>query len=245
MESELFGHERGAFTGATTSRQGKFELAAGGTIMLDEIGEMVLPMQAKLLRVLQERSFQRVGGSREIHANVRILAATNRDLAGEITTNHFREDLFYRLNVFPIYVPPLRDRKDDIPLLAEYFLKKNCAAKNKPLKRITKKTMDKLIFYSWPGNVRELENCIERIVTLVNKDDIEPEDVVFSLIEANINDNRDDSSKSLDEIEKEHLLRVLNTNGWNKEKAAAILGINRSTLFRKLKRYEINDRQGT
>jgi len=166
LESELFGHERGAFTGASTARQGKFELASGGTIMLDEIGEMVLPMQAKLLRVLQERTFQRVGGSRELHANVRVVAATNRDLAHDITIGHFREDLFYRLNVFPITLPSLRHRHDAIDVLAQFFVRLHAHSMGKRISGIATSALKALRSYHWPGNIRELQNVMERAVIL-------------------------------------------------------------------------------
>ncbi len=239
MESELFGHERGAFTGATTTRQGKFELAAGGTIMLDEIGEMVLPMQAKLLRVLQERSFQRVGGSREIHANVRILAATNRDLAGEITTNHFREDLFYRLNVFPITLPPLRDRRDAIDDLAEFFVRLHSRGMGKHLSGISSPARKILRAHHWPGNIRELQNVLERAAILA-RDEITPDELP-EIIRTPPDNGAPKHHGLLKEAERQAIMTALKATGGNRRLAADRLGISRRTLQYRLKEFDIPD----
>ena len=166
LESELFGHERGAFTGALTRREGRFELAHGGTLFLDEIGEMALDMQPKLLRLLQEREFERVGGSKTLYSNARVVAATNRDLGSMVCERSFREDLYYRLNVFPIHVPPLRERRQDIPLLADKFMRKVAARMGKSVERISRESMTRLTDHDWPGNVRELQNVLERAVIL-------------------------------------------------------------------------------
>jgi transcriptional regulator with GAF, ATPase, and Fis domain len=168
VESELFGHEKGAFTGAVEKRIGKFELASGGTIFLDEVGEMPLELQAKLLRVLQEREFERIGGKSILKADVRVVAATNRDLQAEVAQGRFRADLYYRLNVFPIYLPPLRERREDIPLLAVHFAQKYCTVMHRPFRGIRETAMQELLSYEWPGNVRELENLVEQAVILSN-----------------------------------------------------------------------------
>ncbi len=179
IESELFGFERGAFTGAVQPRRGKFELANGGTILLDEIGEMPINLQAKLLRVLQEKEIDRLGG-KTIPVDVRVIATTNRDLAKEVKEGRFREDLFYRLSVFPIYIPPLRDRRDDIPLLVQHFLSIYSRKVGKEIEGVEKKAMQMLVNYDWPGNVRELENCIYRAVILANGPTVKEEDILFS-----------------------------------------------------------------
>ena len=177
LESELFGHERGAFTGATAMRKGRFELADTGTLFLDEIGDIPLPLQAKLLRVLQERSFERVGGSRPIKVDVRIVTATNKELKDEVDRGHFREDLYYRLNVLHIHLPPLRERSDDIPMLTNHFINKFAEMLNKPNLRISGDALRYLVNLSWDGNVRELENTIERAAILCSNDVIRAEDV--------------------------------------------------------------------
>jgi len=174
IESELFGHVKGAFTGATTDRKGRFELAHGGTLFLDEVGDIPMAIQIKLLRVLQEREFERVGGTETIKVNVRLIAATNRDLQAMVAEGKFREDLYYRLHVFPIYVPPLRKRKADIVLLADHFLEKYSKDNNKNVRRLSSAVIDMLMSYHWPGNVRELENCIERAVLVAEGDVIHP-----------------------------------------------------------------------
>jgi len=242
MESELFGHERGAFTGATTTRQGKFELAAGGTIMLDEIGEMPLPMQAKLLRVLQERNFQRVGGSREIHANVRVLAATNRDLMGEITARHFREDLFYRLNVFPITLPPLRDRLDGMDDLAAFLVRLHSREMGKQLAGIASSARKALRAHHWPGNIRELQNVLERAVILA-RNEITMADLP-DLILVSGKSSRPEEHGLLKEAEHQTIIAALKATAGNRRLAADRLGISRRTLQYRLKEFGVADDNG-
>ncbi|MFH2123868.1 MAG: sigma-54 dependent transcriptional regulator [Pseudomonadota bacterium] len=239
LESELFGHERGSFTGASTSRQGKFELASGGTIMLDEIGEMVLPMQAKLLRVLQERTFQRVGGSREMHANVRVVAATNRDLAHDITTGHFREDLFYRLNVFPITLPSLRDRHDAIDVLAQFFVRLHSRSMGKRISGIATSALKALRSYSWPGNIRELQNVMERAVILTRGEVTSAELPEF--FRAAEKSALPDGSGLLKEAEHQVIIAALKATDGNRRRAADRLGISLRTLQYRLKEYGMPD----
>ena len=239
LESELFGHERGAFTGASTTRQGKFELAAGGTIMLDEIGEMVLPMQAKILRVLQERTFQRVGGSREIHADVRVLAATNRDLAREITVGRFREDLFYRLNVFPVMLPSLRDRRDAVGDLAEFFIRLHARTMGKQLSGITTPARKALCAYHWPGNIRELQNVLERAVILARGEVTSAE--LPELFRSALNGVLPAEGGLLKEAEHQAIIAALKATAGNRRLAADRLGISRRTLQYRLKEYGVAD----
>ena len=240
LESELFGHERGAFTDAYIQRRGRFELADGGTLFLDEIGDIPLATQAKLLRVLQEGEFERVGGEETIKVDVRIVAATNQSLPEAIKEKRFREDLFYRLNVVSIDLPPLRERKEDIPLLAQYFLKKHRAA-NRRVEGISKKALDQLTSYPWPGNVRELENTMERTIILAKRPLIEEEDL--SLPSRNtVSLGKLDfslSSKSLREIEKTALRAVLEETDWNLSRAAQILEISRTTLYSKIRKHKL------
>lgn len=238
LESELFGHERGAFTGATTTRQGKFELAAGGTILLDEVGEMPLLMQSKLLRVLQEHSFQRVGGNREMHANVRILAASNRDLATEVTEGRFREDLFYRLNVFPITLPPLRDRDDALGDLVDFLIRLHARTMGKKISGITTQAMKVLRAYYWPGNIRELQNVIERAiilsrgeVTIMELPEIFHSPPPVSREEGGI----------LKETERKSIAAALKATAGKRRLAADRLGISLRTLQYRLKEYGITD----
>ncbi|MBM3319104.1 MAG: sigma-54-dependent Fis family transcriptional regulator [Candidatus Eisenbacteria bacterium] len=237
LESELFGHVKGSFTGAVRDKEGLFAVANGGTFLLDEVGETTPVIQVKLLRVLQEREIIPVGGTRPISVNVRLIAATNADLEEKIHEGTFRADLFYRLNVIPMHVPPLRERKEDIPILVDHFLKRFDAEGRK---RITPEAMEILLHYGWPGNVRELENIMERMVILHDKDLITPDDLpmrVRSRAESSPIDEADLSSLTLEELEKRHLIRVLEETGWQKRKASSILGINTSTLYRKLQRY--------
>jgi len=241
MESELFGHERGAFTGATTTRQGKFELAAGGTIMLDEIGEMPLPMQAKLLRVLQERNFQRVGGSREFHANVRVLAATNRDLANEITSRHFREDLFYRLNVFPISLPPLRDRLDAMDDLAEFLVRLHGRGMGKQISGIAASARKALRAYHWPGNIRELQNILERAVILARNEITLAELPGIIRAPAEPGNGTRERHGLLKEVERQAIMTALKATSGNRRLAADRLGISRRTLQYRLKEFGLAD----
>ncbi|MFZ1946567.1 MAG: sigma-54 dependent transcriptional regulator [bacterium] len=240
LESELFGHVRGSFTGAVRDKDGLFAVAKGGTFFLDEVGETSPTIQVKLLRVLQEREIIPVGGTRPIKVDVRLIAATNADLEADVDSGKFRKDLFYRLNVIPIRIPPLRERKDDIPLLVEHFLKGYCETAGKPAKSLSPETFDVLARYDWPGNVRELENAIERAVILQEDRVITPDDLPEKM-RFQSRDKTESvvsvSNLTLDELEREYLLKVLEETGWHKKRAAAILGINASTLYRKLQRY--------
>jgi len=245
LESELFGHIKGSFTGAIRDRQGRFEIASGGTIFLDEIDAFSPKLQVKLLRVLQEGEFERVGDTKTIKVDVRVIAATNQDLKKLIKEGLFREDLYYRLNVIPINVPPLRERKDDIPLLVEHFLKKSSQKlKGKIVRDVSPQVMELFFAYDWPGNIRELENVIERAVILCKGERIEVEDLPEFFMELRGKD-RDDEKRnfSLKEVvkdsEKEIIEKVLKECGGNRKKAAQILGINRTTLYNKLKAYGI------
>ena len=239
LESELFGHEKGAFTGAVQARQGKFELARGGTIFLDEIGEMPLPLQAKLLRVLQERVFERVGGTREIKADVRVIAATNRNLQAEVAERQFREDLYYRLNVFPLHLPPLRERADAIPRLADYFLHRFSRQIGKNLKGIEEGVMEAMRKYAWPGNVRELQNVIERAVILAQ--DMVRIDNLPGGMTYGTAPKREESKDILKSAERELIVRALRRHGGNRRLTAEELGISRRTLQYKLKEYGLLD----
>lgn len=247
LESELFGHEKGAFTGADKRREGRFMLADKGTIFLDEIGETSAAMQAKLLRVIQEREIQRVGGEETLSVDVRILAATNRNLEEEVKSGRFREDLFYRLNVVTLRIPALSERQDDVPLLAQHFLEKFAKKNRKQVKGFSPLAMDMLIKYAWPGNVRELENSIERAVILLLDEHITDKELPATITEAYAG-KRDwvepsvpaASNRSLEEIEKEAILASLEDSGGNKSVTARNLGINRKTLYKKLKEYGID-----
>jgi len=242
LESELFGHMRGAFTDAKADRPGLFEEAQKGTLFLDEISELPLMLQAKLLRAIQEREIRRVGSTKSIPVDVRIIAATNLNLADEVKAKHFREDLYYRLNVIEIRLPPLRDRRDDIPLLVETFLHKCAKANRKPLQGVSESSLALLIDYSWPGNVRELENIIERAVTLARGEKIMPEDLPAT-VQGSRGDRRvlDDAAERtlpLQEVEWEYIKKILEKTGGNKYQAAQALGIDRKTLYRKLAEME-------
>jgi len=241
LESELFGHEKGAFTGATRQKIGRFEQANGGTVFLDEIGEISPTAQIKLLRVLQNHTIERVGGESSIGVDVRILAATNRKLEDEVKAGRFREDLFYRLNVIPITIPSLRDRRNDIPLLANHFLKHFARERDKSLTRISEEAMRLLLGHPWPGNVRELENSIEHAVVLAKFDTIQPGDLPPSLQGEQQPAVPDSSTATLTMVEKEEQLiqDALAACAGNKSAAAAQLGISRSTLYEKLKKYGI------
>ncbi len=232
LEAELFGYERGAFTGATTSKPGKFELAHRGTIFLDEIGEMPLFAQAKLLRVLQEHEIERLGGTRPKKVDVRVIAATNRDLEKLVAEGKFRADLFYRLNVVHIHIPPLRERREDILPLANYFLKKFTKNMHKQIEGFSRQAVEQLIAYDWPGNVRELENAIERAVVLARTNLILPEDLPISPASP-----PQSESLRLEDVEKRHIEMVLRRTGWNISRAAELLGIHRNTLREKIKKY--------
>jgi DNA-binding NtrC family response regulator len=235
MESELFGYQKGAFTDAKETKKGRLELAHGGTLFLDEIGEISMRMQIDLLRVLEDHIFYRVGGTQPIETNFRVIAATNRDIDKAIKDGSFREDLYYRLNVFSFKMPSLCERKEDIPLLAEHFLYRFSQETNKPFDKITREAIDELMLYEWPGNIRELENAIERAVVVAKSRKILPEDLpIFQPVKAQTPQHH-----SLREIEKFHIKQILNTNNWNISKSAEILCIDRSTLYNKIKRYNI------
>jgi two-component system response regulator AtoC len=239
IESELFGHEKGAFTGAIKRKAGRFELANGGTIFLDEIGDIPLSTQAKILRVIQERQFERVGGTDTLNVDVRIIAATNRNLEDEVKKGNFREDLYYRLNVIPITLPPLRERKEDIPNLIDFFLNK-CTNKLSRNIRFSKDAINALLGYDYPGNVRELENIVERCATLATTDIIQKDDLPSFTFEK-IGDKRPFSlSDVAAEAEKEHIIRILKTTKGNKTRAAEMLGISRKTLWEKMNAYRID-----
>jgi two-component system response regulator HydG len=245
LESELFGHEKGAFTGADRRHEGRFMQANRGTIFLDEISETSSTMQAKLLRVLQEKEIQRVGGEEVLPVNVRVVAATNRDLEAEVAGGRFREDLFYRLNVMRLMVPPLRDRLEDIPVLAQHFLERFAAQNRKTVKGFTPLAMDMLLKHEWPGNVRELENAVERAVILLTGDHITEKQLPLHIVQkyAENKEQRSpappssDGSRSLEEIEKEAIMSTLEATGQNKSEAARRLGITRKTLHNKMKGY--------
>ena len=234
LESELFGHEKGAFTGANWRHKGKFEMADGGTIFLDEIGAVSPKMQVELLRVIESKKFNRVGGNEIISSDFRVVAATNEPIENMVKEGRFREDLYYRLNVFSVNIPPLRERKKDIPILAEYFLKKFCATMNKNLRKISDKAMEFLCEYSWPGNVRELENAIERAVVVGRSSEILIEDLPFN--KSNIEDKAD-STVPLAEVEKNYIEKVLLSNNWNISRSADVLGIDRVTLYNKINKF--------
>jgi formate hydrogenlyase transcriptional activator len=237
LESELFGHEKGAFTGAVTKKIGRFELADGGTIFLDEVGEIPLELQPKLLRVLQEQEFEHLGGTRTVHVDVRLVAATNRDLKQLVADGEFRSDLYYRLNVFPILVPPLRERSEDIPQLVQHFTLKHADQMKKPITSIASETMAALCHYSWPGNVRELENFIECSVILSQGSTLD-----VSLGELEPFTRREADVSTLKDIEREHILRALNESNWvvgGQSGAAAKLGMKRTSLQYKMQRLGI------
>jgi DNA-binding NtrC family response regulator len=229
LESELFGHEKGAFTGADRLRKGRFELADGGTLLLDEVGEIDPALQAKLLRVLQERSFERVGSSRTRRADVRVVATTNRDLPAEVARGRFREDLYYRLNVLPVRMPPLRERREEIPLLAEHFLARH-------RKDISAAAMRALCAYDWPGNVRELANLLERAAVLCPGDEISAE-MIAPWLEAPVRAPLSLAGRTLEEIERRAIEENLRACGGNRERAARVLGISARTLRDKLKKW--------
>ena len=231
LESELFGHEKGAFTGAQYRKKGKFEIAEGGTVFLDEIGDISLKTQTDLLRVLQEHEIVRVGGTHSIKVDFRCVAATNKDLEKLIEEGKFRPDLFYRLNVFRIELPALRDRRDDIPLLVNHFVQKFSLQMNKRINRVSPNAMNLLQQQPWAGNVRELENAVERAMVVAQEPEIREQDFVFKAAAAN------GASRSLEEMEKIHILRILEACNWNQSRAAEVLDIDRVTLHHKLKKY--------
>jgi len=248
LESELFGHERGAFTNAVAMRKGRFELADGGTLFMDEVAEMSQSLQVKLLRVLQEMEFERVGGTRTIKVDVRVVAASNRDLKEEVEAGRFREDLFYRLNVVHLHLPPLRERQEDIPLLAAHFIKKYVQENLRDKTRITPEALQVLIHYAWPGNVRELENVMERAVILCSNNTISPQDLPAELAPAPAESRLDIDRfiplntplpEALDSIEEQMIRRALEKSGQVQVRAAELLGITKSLLQYKLKKYHL------
>ena len=245
IESELFGHVRGAFTGAVENRRGKFEVADGGTIFLDEIGDMSLKTQAKVLRVLQEQTMEPVGGTNRIRVDARVLAATNKDLQAEIRTGHFREDLYFRLNVIPIFVPPLRERQEDIPLLADHFMAEFSREYGRRLKRFDAGAVAVLQHYAWPGNVRELRNVIERLMIMVPGDAISAADLGFlnvapaARVETVESASRQTLHEARDNFERELILRTLGEQQGNMSRTADVLGVERSNLYRKMKAFGI------
>ena len=233
LESELFGHERGAFTGAQYRRKGKFEMADGGTVFLDEIGTVSPKMQVELLRVIETKQFMRVGGSEVITSDFRIICATNSDLEAGVRAGTFREDLYYRLNVFTIFIPPIRERRTDIPPLAGHFLRKYAVAMNRPVSGISSEAMDLLVRYDWPGNVREIENVIELAMVLAKPPLVQPDDLPFQLVEK----QPMPSGGSLAAVERAHVANILQQTGWNITRAAEILEIDRVTLYNKIAKY--------
>jgi DNA-binding NtrC family response regulator len=248
LESELFGHEKGAFTGAYKSRIGRFEMANGGTIFLDEIGEMSPALQVKLLRVLQEKRFERVGGTKTIHVDARIIAATNKNLIAALNKGKFREDLYYRLNVIPIKVPPLRQRKSDIPLLIDFFMKKFQKGKEKKITGFSPEAMDAMLKYDWPGNVRELENVIKRLTILCDYQVVGCEDLPEHIpqkgrsiqpVEEDFLEDGVTLHKAVEDYEKRLILGALERSNWVKTRAAKLLNINRTTLVEKIKKQNL------
>jgi DNA-binding NtrC family response regulator len=243
MESELFGHVKGAFTSAVADRDGAFQLADGGSLFLDEIAELSLPLQAKLLRVIQSREFRKVGGGRSVKVDVRIICATNKDLAARVTQGEFREDLFYRLEVVPVTIPPLRERKEDIPVLVSHFIEKFNRNNRKQIRSVSSRTMGALLRYSWPGNVRELENCIERAAVMADKPVIDVEEL-GSLLRAGNGRVGPEPSKgdyqprSLKEAERDHIIRTLEMVQGNRKHAAEVLGLSLRNLYYKLEQIQ-------
>jgi two-component system nitrogen regulation response regulator NtrX len=237
IESELFGHTKGSFTGASDARKGKFELANGGTLFLDEIGDMTLKTQAKVLRAVEDQKFQPIGAPAAVQVDVRVIAATNKNLPQEIAAGRFREDLFYRLNVIPFFVPPLRERREDIPVLARYFMRVFSAEHGSVPKDFTSEALDMMMDYSWPGNVRELRNEVERIVIMVQKAQIHARDL--SLPNGTITTKASTLHEARAQYEREFILSKLKENDWNISQTARLLGLERSYLYRKMKAYGI------
>ena len=236
LESELFGHEKGAFTDAKYTKKGRLEMADAGTLFFDEVGDISIKMQIDLLRVLETHEFSRVGGTVTLHSDFRVIAATHQDLQEAIQKKTFRQDLFYRLNVVHLQVPPLREREEDIPILAHHFLRRFATETNKKIDSIHPAALEAMRRYSWPGNVRELENAIERAVVVEKGRQIKPADLPFVTPES-------EESKmgrfSLEEMERQHIARVLSAEGGNISATAAVLGINRTTLYHKIKKYQL------
>ncbi|MCP5063071.1 MAG: sigma-54-dependent Fis family transcriptional regulator [Ignavibacteriae bacterium] len=239
LESELFGHVKGAFTGAIKNKKGKFELAREGTIFLDEIAELSISLQAKLLRVLQEREFEKVGGENTYPMKARIIAASNRNLENLVKEGKFREDLYYRLRVFTIDIPALKERKEDIPLLVVHFLKKINKEIHKNVKKIPIESMEKLQFHNWPGNIRELENTLMQAIVLSKSDVLVPDNILINPLNNEVDDSFE-TNLSLFEVEKRHIRNVLDSVNGDKVKAIAILGISKPTLYSKLEKYNIS-----
>ncbi len=237
LESELFGHEKGAFTGATFNRKGRFEMADGGTIFLDEIATISPKMQIELLRVLETKSFVRVGGNREITSDFRVICATNRDLAAMVRNGTFREDLYYRLNVVNIDIPPLRERTDDIPLLVNHFIRKYCTSMSRDLITIEPAALKHLEKFEFPGNVRELENMIERAIVIGNGREIKLKDLPLGA------ETPENSVESLDELEKRHIEQILLKYNWNISRSARALSVDRVTLYNKIKKYDLKQKE--
>jgi len=240
LESELFGHEKGSFTGAIRRKIGRFEMAQGGTIFLDEIGEVSPPTQIMLLRVVQDHRIERVGGEETLEVDVRVIAATNKNLTEEMKKGTFREDLYYRLNVIPIFVPPLRERKDDIPLLVSHFLQKFSQERGKEIKSFSPEVMEILLAHSWPGNVRELENVIDHAIIIAKQDKILTKDLPQFLLQKPLPTQE---LTTLQDYEKNLILKTLKETNWNKHKASKRLNINRSTFYGKMKRYGLEKEQ--
>ncbi len=237
LESELFGHEKGAFTGALYNRKGRFEMADSGTIFLDEIATISPKMQIELLRVLETKSFVRVGGNKEISSDFRVICATNRDLKSLVAQGIFREDLYYRLNVVNIHVPPLRERVEDIPLLVEYFIRKYCNSMNRPLVSIEQSALKRLSEYPFPGNIRELENMVERAIVVGNGKKIQLKDLPFGKEK----EQPESSLESLEDFEKEFILKILLKYKWNIKRSAEALKVDRVTLYNKIKKYGLKN----
>jgi transcriptional regulator with GAF, ATPase, and Fis domain len=255
LETELFGHEKGAFTGAVARKAGRFELAHRGTLFLDEIGDLPLALQAKILRALEEKRFERVGGTQSLHVDVRVVAATNRNLKQRVAERQFREDLFFRLSVFPIQIPPLRERSQDVVILARHFVDRFCRDLNKKPLALSTAALDELNAYSWPGNVRELQNCIERAVILCDGDSIQPRHLNLSFRqpvptatatspwdEIDLSGTMTDAlRRATAEVERRKLERALIETAGNKQRAAEALQISYKTMLQKLKEYGIDD----
>ncbi|NOY39481.1 MAG: sigma-54-dependent Fis family transcriptional regulator [Nitrospirae bacterium] len=239
IESELFGHEKGSFTGAYERKKGKFELADGGTLFLDEVGDMSLQTQAKL-RVIETQEFQRVGGNKNISVDVRIVAATNKDFNEEVANGNFREDLFFRLNVIPLNVPPLRERKEDIPILVEYFLQSIAREYGRPVKKITRRALDLFIGYNWPGNVRELRNSIERLIIMTPSQTITERNITFFNLRPHDYFSFKTLREARDTFERDFILKKLQENNWNISRTAEVLQIERSNLHRKIKAFGLS-----
>lgn len=252
LESELFGHEKGSFTGAHKSRMGRFEMAGGGTIFLDEIGDMNPMLQVKLLRAIQEQTFERVGGEKPISVDIRIISATNKNLKKAVEDGSFREDLFYRLNVIPLHIPPLRERSGDIKILCEHFLDRFSHRMEEPVKKLSDKTLEYLEAYSWPGNVRELENLMERLSVMAENDTIDASDLPENIAHTPAGktpalksgdsfefDDKEGFNDAVDNFQRHLIINALKKTGWVKAKAAELLKINRTTLVEKIKKLEI------